>query len=73
MIPVPVIPIPFTIPLGLIPIPGFCKIRDSKSNSDSISKWFRFWFQHHVIPIPILIPATHTLIRESFKTLYYVL
>ena len=63
-----------SIQLGLIPIlisvlspiPGFTKIHDSDSNSDSSSKWFRFqqtrlwfrfWFQN-LIPIP-----------ESFTTL----
>ena len=37
MIPGPVIPIPIPQGLILIPIPGFSKIHDSDSNSDSNS------------------------------------
>ena len=51
MIPVPVIPIPIPNPLELIPIlipiPGFTKIHDSNSNSDSRDSHI-FWFRFHV-------------------------
>ena len=67
MIPGSVIPIPISIPQGLIPIlipiPRFSKIHDSDSSSKRFRFWFRFqcfpkfrfWFrfQYHVILIPV--------------------
>ena len=72
MIPEPLMPIPIPIPQGLIPIlipnPGFPKIHDSNSSSDSSSKWFRFWFRFQCFPktlIPILIPIPASFDSDS--------
>ena len=68
--------IPILIPLGLIPIlipiPGFIKINDSGSNSDSRIRWFRFWFRFQcfskdLIPIMIPIPASFDSASDSNK------
>ena len=48
-------------------IPGFSKIHDSDSNSDSSIMWFRFQcFENSMIPIPILNSVTLTSIHSDF-------